>query len=89
MQDIGLKIQGIVERHFERLCEQLREPVVEAVGDVERRIVRELQEQCASERSVTPADLEAMASLLGQVQRARRLIDRYSWPLERVLRDGA
>ena len=89
MQDVALKIQAIVERQFERMCTGLREPVVEAVADIERRIMRELQEECASNRPVTPADLEAIAGLLSQVQRARRLINRYSWPLERILRDGA
>ncbi len=89
MQDVALKIQAIVERQFERMCTELREPVVEAGADIERRIVRELHEECASKRPVTPADLEAIAALLSQVQRARHLINRYSWPFERILRDGA
>jgi hypothetical protein len=81
-----MKIQAIVERHFELFRQRMREPALQELQEIERSLVRDLQAQCATE--VTLADLEAMSAMMGQVQRTRRQIGRYGTQLERVLRDG-
>lgn len=86
MQDVGSRIQDILERHFEVYRERLYEPTLEDLTAMERRIVEQLQAVCAHEPTL--ADLQTASALLGKVARTRDMVTRRFSAIETLVLDG-